>query len=254
MVKGLPIFRKHFADYQNHFVLIGGSACDIQMEAAGLDFRATKDLDLVLCVEALDEDFVVAFWQFVQAGGYQQREKSDGKKEFYRFVKPTNEEYPAQLELFSRALDNLSRADDVHLTPIPTEGEADSLSAILLDENYYACLQEGAVVIDDVRMLRPEYLLVFKAKAYLDLVEKKKEGLTVKSGDIKKHRLDVFRVFQLLSTELRVQLPEAVRTEVEDFVDVMRSHPPDIKVIGIKTMSAGEVLDNIVKIYSLNTG
>lgn len=248
------MFRKHFAGFKNHYVLIGGSACDIQMEEAGLDFRATRDLDLVLCAEALDDDFIAAFWQFVKSGGYQQREKSEGKKEFFRFLKPTNEEYPAQLELFSRVLDYLPVADGVHLTPIPTEVEADSLSAILLDENYYACLQEGAVVIDDVRVLKPEYLLVFKAKAYLDLVEKKKEGLAVKSGDIRKHRLDVFRVFQLLSMELRVQLPEAVRVEVEEFVEAMRLDLPDIRAIGIKTISAEEVLDNIVTIYALNTG
>jgi len=251
VVRGLPAFRAHFADFQNHYVLIGGSACDIQMEQAGLDFRATKDLDLVLCVEALDGDFVAAFWQFVKAGGYQQREKSDGKKEFFRFLKPTNEEYPAQLELFSRALSYLPVADGVHLTPIPTHAEADSLSAILLDENYYACLHEGAVVIEDVSVLKPEYLLVFKAKAYLDLVEKKKKGLTVRSDDIKKHRLDVFRVFQLLSLELRVQLAEPVRIDLENFVEAMRSDQPDIKAIGIKTMTAEEVLDNIISVYAL---
>jgi len=91
-------------------------------------------------------------------------------------------------------------------------------------------------------------------EAGLDLVEKKKEGLTVKSGDIRKHRLDVFRVFQLLSMELRVQLPEAVRVEVEEFVEAMRLDLPDIRAIGIKTISAEEVLDNIVTIYALNTG
>lgn len=248
------MFRKHFAAFQNHYVLIGGSACDIQMEEAGLDFRATKDLDLVLCVEVLDDNFVMAFWQFVRAGGYQQREKSDGKKEFFRFLRPTNKEYPAQLELFSRVLDHLPVQEGVHLTPIPTEGEADSLSAILLDEDYYACLLEGAVVIDDVRVLKPEYLLVFKAMAYLNLVEQRDEGLTVKSDDIKKHRLDVFRVFQLLPMELRVKLPDSVRKDVKNFVTAMRLDTPDIKNIGIKTISAEEVLDNIVEIYALNSG
>ncbi len=47
MVKGLPRFREHFADYQDHYVLIGGSACDVQFDEAGIGFRATKDLDIV---------------------------------------------------------------------------------------------------------------------------------------------------------------------------------------------------------------
>lgn len=52
------------------------------MEDAGIDFRATKDLDIVLCVEALNKEFVAVFWQFVEAGGYQHRQRSTGKEIF----------------------------------------------------------------------------------------------------------------------------------------------------------------------------
>jgi hypothetical protein len=41
------------------------------MTGAGLAFRATKDLDIVLYVEALDAEFVRAFWDFVRGGGYE---------------------------------------------------------------------------------------------------------------------------------------------------------------------------------------
>ena len=36
MVKGLEVFREHFRDYADRYVLIGGAACDIAMNAAGL--------------------------------------------------------------------------------------------------------------------------------------------------------------------------------------------------------------------------
>jgi glutathionyl-hydroquinone reductase len=94
MVKGLDIFRAHFRDYADRYVLIGGSACDLAMTEAGLEFRATKDLDIVLCVEVLDAPFVNAFWAFVRAGGYQVQEKSTGQKQFYRFQKSASENYP----------------------------------------------------------------------------------------------------------------------------------------------------------------
>lgn len=61
MVNGLEHFRKHFAPYVDQYVLIGGTACTVIMQEAGLDFRATKDLDIVLYVEALHENFVRAF-------------------------------------------------------------------------------------------------------------------------------------------------------------------------------------------------
>lgn len=56
MVKGLELFKNHFRSYADRYILIGGTACDLAMREAGLDFRATKDLDIVLCVEALDDE------------------------------------------------------------------------------------------------------------------------------------------------------------------------------------------------------
>lgn len=53
MVKGLDVFQNWFADHADQYVLIGGTAASLTMEDAGLDFRATKDLDIVLHVEAL---------------------------------------------------------------------------------------------------------------------------------------------------------------------------------------------------------
>jgi len=45
MVTGVDRFRAHFADHDHQYVLIGGAACELIMDDAGLDFRATKDLD-----------------------------------------------------------------------------------------------------------------------------------------------------------------------------------------------------------------
>ena len=51
MVKGLDTFQKYFADYEEQYVLIGGAACDILFESNEVNFRATRDLDMVLIVE-----------------------------------------------------------------------------------------------------------------------------------------------------------------------------------------------------------
>jgi hypothetical protein len=42
MVTGLDIFRAHFRNYADRYVLIGGAACDIAMTSAGLEFRGHK--------------------------------------------------------------------------------------------------------------------------------------------------------------------------------------------------------------------
>ena len=69
-------------------MLIGGVACYLAMKEAGLDFRVTKDLDIVLFVETLDVEFVSVFWNSVKKGEYQNCQKSTGKKLFYRFYEP----------------------------------------------------------------------------------------------------------------------------------------------------------------------
>lgn len=48
MVTGVDRFRAHFDGHDSHYVLIGGAACELLMDEVGLDFRATKDLDIVL--------------------------------------------------------------------------------------------------------------------------------------------------------------------------------------------------------------
>ena len=117
MVNGLQTFQRHFAAFQDAYLLIGGCACDIHFEAFDLPFRTTKDLDIVLCVEALSDDFLRTFWQFVRQGGYETRLRGSGGRQFYRFAKPAQPDYPYMLELFSRQPGGLSLAEDVHLTP-----------------------------------------------------------------------------------------------------------------------------------------
>ena len=57
MVTGIDKFRDHFAAHDGQYAIIGGAACGLLFNAAGLDFRATKDIDMVLCVEVVDAEF-----------------------------------------------------------------------------------------------------------------------------------------------------------------------------------------------------
>ena len=80
--------------------LSAAAPCDVQFEDKGLTFRATKDLDIILVAEALTPGFIERFWQFIRDGGYENREKSDGQKQYYRFTNAKGPEFPVMLELF----------------------------------------------------------------------------------------------------------------------------------------------------------
>lgn len=63
------MLREYFARYVDQFVLIGGTAATLAMEKAASSFRATKDFDIALDIEALSPGFGEVFWGFVRAGG-----------------------------------------------------------------------------------------------------------------------------------------------------------------------------------------
>ena len=54
MIKGLDKFQVYLAEHHKAFVLIGGVACHEWLSSQGLQFRATKDIDVVLVIEAFD--------------------------------------------------------------------------------------------------------------------------------------------------------------------------------------------------------
>lgn len=64
---GIELFRDYFSDFTDQYVLIGGAACDISFSLNEADFRATKDLDIVLIVEALTRDFCRKILEFYQS-------------------------------------------------------------------------------------------------------------------------------------------------------------------------------------------
>ena len=251
MVKGLEIFREHFRNYADRYVLIGGAACDIAMTGAGLEFRATKDLDIVLYVEALDAAFVRAFWEFVRAGGYEVQEKSTGEKQFYRFQKPANADYPFMLELFSRQPDVLQVSEGSHLTPLPLEEDISSLSAILLDNEYYAFIREGSIEADGVPTVGAARLIALKARAWLDLTEREKRGEKIDSKTIKKHKNDVFRLFQILDPANDPAAPETVKRDIREFITRMRDEDVDLKALGIRGATRELILEEIANAYRL---
>lgn len=251
MVKGLDIFRLHFQKYTNRYLLIGGTACDIAMTRAGLEFRATKDLDIVLVAEALDAEFVIAFWDFVRLGGYQIKEKSTGQKQFYRFQKPTHEAYPSMLELFSRQPDLLHITEGSRLTPIPLEEDLSSLSAILMDEDYYHFILAGRQEIEGVSVVDVAHLIPLKVRAWLDLTNRQQAGQQIDSRSIKKHKNDIFRLYQILDPTIDPGAPLIVKGHLRELIRNMNDEVVDLKSLGIHTESLQSVLSRLAEIYRL---
>ena len=250
MVIGLDLFKEHFKDFTEHYILIGGSACDVQMEERALEFRVTKDLDIILIVEALNTTFVNHFWDFIRNGEYVLAEVGSEKR-FYRFIKPKVEGYPYMLELFAKHPETLAEPpEELHITDIPTDEEASSLSAILLDEPYYQFTLDNCEIIDGLRLASNPSLICLKTRAFLNNKEKKEEkGINIRDEDIYKHRRDVFRLLAIVDPTVIVAVPETIQTDLYAFIGHVDEKAEDVEQIlkSIKLNVAREDLMTLMK-------
>lgn len=251
MVRGIESFKEWFAGYEEHYAIIGGTACDLLMTEEGLDFRATKDIDLVLIIEAVDAVFGRRFWEYIVAAGYEHRNKSTGDSQFYRFTNPQSREYPTIIELFTRKPDTILLPEDAVLSPLLVDEDVSSLSAILLDNDYYEFLRKGRICVDGVMVLSAPYLIPFKAKAWIDLSDRRAGGEQVDSRNIRKHKNDVFRLTELLdqSGEPLSNLPETVKADMREFIERMSSENVDLRQLGIHDKTKEAILDELRIIY-----
>ncbi|MEZ5360200.1 MAG: hypothetical protein R3F48_15390 [Candidatus Zixiibacteriota bacterium] len=216
MVRGLDKFKSYFANFTGQYALIGGTACAIAFESIGQEFRATQDLDIVLHIEARTSDFDRTLWQFINDGDYQTKEKGSNDRKLYRFRNPKITDFPLQIELFSKDIGILQAPDTMRFTPIPTDEELSSLSAILMDDIYYELVIENFHTIDEISVVKSEYLIPLKVKAWTNLSEERQSGRNVQSEKIEKHRKDIFRLFVLLAPNQQIPLPTQIQDDMKE--------------------------------------
>ena len=127
--------------------------------------------------------------------------------------------------------------------PLPADDEASSLSAILLDDYYYAYMKSGRKTVGGVTVLDEVHLVPFKAKAFLDLSKRKANGERVDSSDVKKHKKDVFRLVQLFTPNTLSELSESIRADMAEFCETVL-----IEGVPLKQMRTPLTLDEGVEL------
>ena len=250
MIQGIESFKKRFEKFDGQYVIIGGTACDMLMSDVGVDFRATKDIDIVIIVESLTAEFGREFWDYIIEAGYEHKNKSTGEAEFYRFSHPISSEYPFMIEIFSRKPDGFALPDNAVLTPLLIDEELSSLSAILLNENYYEFIKTGITNIDGIAILDAIHIIPLKAKAWADLKEKKQiNPSSVDSKDIKKHKNDIFRLSTLLTPDMQIEVTNDINDDIELFLNEVINDNVNLKQLGIRGMNINDAVIRIRKAY-----
>jgi hypothetical protein len=225
MIKGLDHFKEYFREHSENFILIGGVATYLLLDEVGAPrLRSTKDLDIVLIMKPSFE-FLKAIKDYIKLGNYEIQKGNTGQAAFYRFQRPKGDEFPVMIELFATAEGNLDLSEGQHIVPVANEAGIESLSAILLDDDYYAIIEKNAVENDGIFILNEKALIPFKAKAYLEI-----KGRGGDSREWKKHRGDIINLtVAFLNEDSEEKLTGKVRDHFLEFMqELKRDLTPEI--------------------------
>lgn len=215
MVRGLDHFKEYFREHADNFILVGGVASYLLLDEAGASrVRPTKDLDIVLMMKPSGK-FLNAIKTYIKTGGYEIQRGNQDQATFYRFREPTDDKFPVMIELFATAESSFELFEGQHIIPVTTSEGIESLSAILLDEEYYSIIKKNAIEKDGIYILNERALIPFKAKAYLEIKERKED-----SKNWKKHRGDIINLTVAFLTESsQEKLTGKVRGHFVEFME-----------------------------------
>ena len=154
------------------------------------------------------------------------------------------------IELFSERPDYMSTLM-TRLGPLHISDDVVSLSAILLDDEYYELLKSGIVEVGEVSVLDLVHIILFKVKAWLDLSERKEKGEHIDSKNIKKHKNDILRLGASLEKGSTFSVAGRVREDVEIFINKIEKEPIDPRSLDIRNATFDEILDSMKICYGI---
>lgn len=248
MVDGMESFVRKFRNYADCYTIIGGAACDILMTEADTEFRATRDIDMILIMEARYREFVKVFWEYILEGGYRFGWKNSEKVHFYRFTEP-KAGYPYMIELFSREPDYIDHVP-AGIVPLHIDDDTSSLSAILLNDDYYRFMLDGRKTVSGASVLNAEHLIPFKMYAWLDLKDRKARGEHVNERDLKKHKYDVFRLLQIVERSMVIKTTGLIEENVRRFLQEVIKEEIPFRQLGLpfEMNEAQEYLSSLYRV------
>ena len=132
-----------------------------------------------------------------------------------------------------------------------------SLSAILLEDDYYNYTISQSRVEDGIHYASPDSLICLKAKTFLDLTKRKNNGESIDSRNIKKHKSDIFRLATLYSSEESIVVPDSLKQDLNNFVESVKNDLPNksmFKDLGLPNVDVDELFEQFISNFNLTAG
>ena len=104
-------------------------------------------------------------------------------------------------------------------------------------------------MVQGVSVVGPEHLIPLKARAWIDLTERKKKGEQVDSRSIVKHKNDIFRLYRVIDPGQVPGVPAAILKDITTFLDAMGNESVDLRSLGIPAADSAGVIAELRRFY-----
>src|SRR5574344_759752 len=239
-VYGIERIREFLGNFKSNYIIIGGTATNINLEESALEGRTTHDIDMIVVCEAVTKEYLESFWKMIRTAGYEPgviNTDNGYKRTFYRFDKPKDSSFPKYIELFCRIPESIVLPEDIRIVHISNNyDDLSSFSAIMMDDEYYNFAIKHSTQMQGVQVLDKFALIVFKSKAFVNNLTRKKSGQHVHQEDI--------------------DLPETIANDMRLFIRTIADYPINTKNIsnymGVAEINQRDFILKLEKVFNLS--
>jgi len=239
---GLSHFEAHFRELKDQYVIVGGFATlmllDRELPNHG---KATHDIDLVL-LTSTSVEMAAKIKTYIKEGGYIIQKGKQDRYQYYRFVEPKVDGYAKEIELFASEEYGIELNEGQRIIPIDPEEGLYSLSAIMLDREYFDMIKNNIEEIDGIPYSNTLATILLKMSAVYDLYHR---------GDDKwkKHRRDILKLTLLLTGEERLVLKGRMIQDVEFFKELVKKLTPKVikQIVGNNVVVDKDIVINTIE-------
>jgi hypothetical protein len=208
---GLSHFQDYCKDLDDNYVVVGGFATimhlDREFEGHG---KATFDIDLVLLTNNSVE-MSQRIKQYINDGEYKIQIGEKDQYKYYRFIEPQKQNFAKEIELFASNENDLELEDLQRIIPVDPEEGLYSLSAIMLDPEYFEMIKNNVDKTNRAPCTNTQATIMLKMSAFYDLRSRDDKKW-------KKHRRDIVKLALLLTGEEQIKLTGRMKQDFDSFI------------------------------------
>lgn len=239
-------------NHKENYFIIGGHAAAYNLQLQGIEFRVTRDYDIVMVSEVDDDSFAKDLSNLLKSGEYQYGYRSsDNKQVAYRFECPKDDSYPEVIEFFVKEGAYVQSLDN-RFAKLNVAYDDSKISAMILTKDVYSFAKNHVIEIHELMFEDLYGLIALKAYAYFENLElhKKKQ---VTSDSYKKHLRDIVKIIGALPEEdihEIVDLPVVLKDSIKNIINVVAKSKSLLKDYSLNEQIVVGVLKTLINYTS----